>query len=111
MEQNKMYSLATKPDVDKIFSKLKKKNPKQLQTIFKKIEQIVENPYHLFDHLLVNLWSTYWKEQPQFRKCHATTFPYVPEGLIYSEFLSPNPFPILNGLPVGVEVVLRQCSI
>jgi len=41
-----MYSLATKPNVDKIFSKLKKKNPKQLHIIFKKIEQIVENPYH-----------------------------------------------------------------
>ena len=41
-----MYFLATKPDVDKIFSKLAKKNPKQLQVIFKKIEQIVENPYH-----------------------------------------------------------------
>ena len=37
-----MYSLATKHNMDKIFSKLKKKNPKQLQIIFKKIEQIVE---------------------------------------------------------------------
>jgi len=41
-----MYSLATKPNIDKIFSKLGKKNPKQMQVIFKKIEQIVENPYH-----------------------------------------------------------------
>jgi len=41
-----MYSLATKPNIDKIFSKLGKKNPKQMQIIFKKIEQIVENPYH-----------------------------------------------------------------
>ena len=34
-----MYSLATKPLIDKIFSKLAKKNPKQLQIIFKKIKQ------------------------------------------------------------------------
>ena len=41
-----MYSLATTPNIDKIFSKLEKKNPKQLQIIFKKVEQIVKNPYH-----------------------------------------------------------------
>lgn len=41
-----MYSLATKPDIDKIFSILKKKNPIQLKIIYKKIEQILENPYH-----------------------------------------------------------------
>jgi len=41
-----MYLLDTKLDVDKIFSKLSRKNPKQLQIIFRKIEQIVENPYH-----------------------------------------------------------------
>jgi len=41
-----MYLLDTKPDVDKIFSKLSKKDPKQLRIIFRKIEQIVENPYH-----------------------------------------------------------------
>ena len=41
-----MYSLDIKPDVDKIFSKLSKKNPKQLEIIFKKIKQIVENPQH-----------------------------------------------------------------
>jgi len=41
-----MYSLAIKPNVDKIFSKISKKNPRQLQIIFKKIKQIVENPYH-----------------------------------------------------------------
>ena len=41
-----MYTIAIKPNVDKIFTKLKKKNPKQLLIIFKKIEQIVENPYH-----------------------------------------------------------------
>lgn len=41
-----MYSLATKTNIDRIFEKLKKKNPKQLKIIFKKIAQIVENPRH-----------------------------------------------------------------
>lgn len=41
-----MYLLGTKPEIDKVFSKLKKKNPTQLKIIFKKIEQIVESPYH-----------------------------------------------------------------
>ncbi len=43
---NKMYSLESKPDVDKIFFKLSKKNPKQMEIITKKIKQILENPYH-----------------------------------------------------------------
>ncbi len=41
-----MYTLAIKPHVDKTFSKLSKKNPKQLQIISKKIEQILKDPYH-----------------------------------------------------------------
>ncbi len=41
-----MYSIDIKPEVDRIFSKLSKKNPKQLKIIFKKIEQISGNPYH-----------------------------------------------------------------
>ena len=41
-----MYSLNIKPIVEKTFSKLSRKNPKQMQIIFKKIEQILENPYH-----------------------------------------------------------------
>lgn len=41
-----MYSLATKPEVDRTFAKLKKKNQKQLEIIFKKIKQILENPFH-----------------------------------------------------------------
>lgn len=41
-----MYSISIKPNADKIFSKLKNKNPKQLEVIFKKIEQILKNPYH-----------------------------------------------------------------
>ena len=39
-----MYSLFTKPNIDKIFTKLSKKNLKQMNIIVKKIEQILENP-------------------------------------------------------------------
>ena len=46
MASNKMYSLESKPDVDKKFLKLSKKNPKQMEIITKKIKQILENPYH-----------------------------------------------------------------
>jgi YafQ family addiction module toxin component len=41
-----MYALDTQPSLDKIFSKLSKKNPKQMKIIFKKVEQILQNPYH-----------------------------------------------------------------
>lgn len=41
-----MYTLSTKPIIDKIFEKLSKKNPKQMDIIVKKIEQILENPDH-----------------------------------------------------------------
>lgn len=41
-----MYDVDIKPEVDKIFDKLSKKNSKQLDIIFKKIEQICENPFH-----------------------------------------------------------------
>lgn len=41
-----MYSLDTNPIVDKTFSKLEKKNPKQLKIITKKIKQILKDPYH-----------------------------------------------------------------
>lgn len=41
-----MYSVRSKKHVDKIFLKLSKKNPKQLSIIYKKLEQIVKNPYH-----------------------------------------------------------------
>ncbi|MBN2422264.1 type II toxin-antitoxin system mRNA interferase toxin, RelE/StbE family [Candidatus Woesearchaeota archaeon] len=40
-----MYSLDTKPKLDKIFTKLSRINPKQLQIILKKLEEILENPY------------------------------------------------------------------
>ena len=41
-----MYSVDTKPNIDKIFFKLEKKNPKQLKIIYKKVGQILKNPYH-----------------------------------------------------------------
>jgi len=41
-----MYVLETKPELDKIFFKLSKKNSKQMKIILKKIEQILENPFH-----------------------------------------------------------------
>ncbi len=41
-----MYSLSIKPNVDKAFNKLSSKNPKQMQIITKKIEQILNNPEH-----------------------------------------------------------------
>ena len=38
--------LDTKLHVDKIFLKLSKKDPKQFKIIYKKIEQILIDPYH-----------------------------------------------------------------
>ena len=40
------YKLQVSEELDKAFSKLAKKNKKQLQIIHKKIDQILENPYH-----------------------------------------------------------------
>ena len=40
-----MYTLKTRDHVEKLFSKISKKNPKQLTIIYKKLEQIVTNPY------------------------------------------------------------------
>ncbi|MBN2051899.1 type II toxin-antitoxin system mRNA interferase toxin, RelE/StbE family [Candidatus Woesearchaeota archaeon] len=40
------YSLNISDELDKKFSKLAKKDKKQLAIINKKIEQIQENPYH-----------------------------------------------------------------
>jgi len=40
-----MYGLDIKPEADKIFSKLAKKNPKQLQIIRKKVDEIRASPY------------------------------------------------------------------
>ncbi len=41
-----MYQLQISEELDKFFCKLAKKNKKQLQIINKKIQQILENPYH-----------------------------------------------------------------
>lgn len=40
-----MYILLTERNVDRIFSKLARKDPKQLEAIDKKIKQILANPY------------------------------------------------------------------
>ncbi len=40
-----MYDLEIKPDLDKIFKKLAKKNIKQLEIINKKIAEIRNNPH------------------------------------------------------------------
>lgn len=40
-----MYTVNNKPKVDEIFKKLAKKNPKQLEIITKKLQQILENPH------------------------------------------------------------------
>jgi len=42
----KMYSLAIKPNLDKIFSKLKTKSPQQYGILFRKISEIIKNPHH-----------------------------------------------------------------
>ena len=40
------YKLQISEELDKVFSKLAKKNKKQLEIIQKKVQQILENPYH-----------------------------------------------------------------
>jgi len=40
-----MYSIVNSPKIDAIFKKLSKKSPNQLETITKKLEEIVENPH------------------------------------------------------------------
>ena len=39
-----MYSLSIKPQLEKKFEKLQKKNPKQLDIVLKKAEEILEDP-------------------------------------------------------------------
>lgn len=46
-----MYSLEIKEEADKIFNKLSKKNPKQLEIIGKKIQKIIDNPNHIYKFL------------------------------------------------------------
>ena len=47
----KMYDLEIKPEADKIFFKLAKKNPVQLRTISNKIKEIRLNPEHKYKFL------------------------------------------------------------
>lgn len=46
-----MYFLDIKPEVDKIFKKLYKKDTKQLQIINQKIKKLRLNPYHKYKFL------------------------------------------------------------
>ena len=39
------FSQERRDNVDRVFDKLRKKNPKQMEIIYKKLEQILENPY------------------------------------------------------------------
>lgn len=41
-----MYSFEVRDHLDKIFMKIGKKNPKQLEIIYKKIGEVVQNPQH-----------------------------------------------------------------
>ena len=52
-----MYSLDIKPEADKIFKKLAKKDPRQLKIIGKKIAEIRQNPFHRYKPLKKPLHS------------------------------------------------------
>jgi len=52
-----MYNLDIKPEADKIFRKLSKKNPRQLYAIHKKIEEIRSKPQHKYKFLRKPLQS------------------------------------------------------
>lgn len=52
-----MYSLDIKPEADKIFKKLSKKNQKQLMIIHKKLLEIQESPNHKYKFLRKPLQS------------------------------------------------------
>ena len=41
-----MYKGIYRKSVEKIFAKLAKKNPKQLNIIFNKIDEVLEDPHH-----------------------------------------------------------------
>lgn len=46
-----MYDPYIKPTADRIFKKLSKEDKKQLRIIFKKLNEIRENPHHEYIHL------------------------------------------------------------
>ncbi len=52
-----MYNLDIKEEADKIFKKLSNKNPKQLEIISKKIQEIRLNPDHIYKFLRKPLQS------------------------------------------------------
>jgi len=54
-----MYSLKIKPDLEKILKKLAKKNRKQVEIIFNKIDEILANP-HRYKNLRAPLND--WKQ-------------------------------------------------
>ena len=41
-----MYNLKVKPQLDKTFSKMRKRERKQLKIIYKKVKEILQNPKH-----------------------------------------------------------------
>ncbi len=41
-----MYSFEIRDHLDKLFRKIGKKNLKQLEIIYKKIEEVIQNPQH-----------------------------------------------------------------
>ncbi|MFH1506387.1 MAG: addiction module toxin RelE [archaeon] len=52
-----MYFLDIKPEADKIFKVLEKKNKKRLEIIYKKIEEIRQKPSHVYKFLKQPLQS------------------------------------------------------
>ena len=46
-----MYSLSIKPEVDKIFLKLSKKDKKQMLIVWKKLSEVQEKPHHEYKSL------------------------------------------------------------
>jgi YafQ family addiction module toxin component len=41
-----MYSFEIRDHLDKLFDKIKKRNPKQFEIIYKKIAEVIQNPQH-----------------------------------------------------------------
>ena len=46
-----MYDLDIKPTADQIFKKMARKNKAQLMKVYRKIQEIQENPHHRYKHL------------------------------------------------------------
>ncbi|MEK6959761.1 MAG: type II toxin-antitoxin system RelE/ParE family toxin [Nanoarchaeota archaeon] len=41
-----MYTLFIRPELDKEFQKLSRRDPKQMEIIIKKTDEVLENPHH-----------------------------------------------------------------